>query len=494
MSYRVHVYVMTRRRNIALGPATVWIIGIAIASLAGGEPGLASEASPVLSGVVAVPDDTGVRIEVVLTRAFHYRILSDRDRVVVRLEGVEARAGAYKTAIGFVRGITVRPASGVPSGVDLVIATRTSVDGHTLVIHLVNSRLRAGSARPPEAGAPESAMATSVGLADAQPHLPLEAAPGTGGRTTGSVEPVLPHVLRFPAGSSQLLSVEGLIRVAVSEPRVLGVVPVTNHELLILGRHPGRSTLYVWESDGRLLAYEAEITPEEDRGARLRQLLAALIPQSEITVTRLPAPEAGPRPAVSVADTSSGTKDTRRASYAPPSSGNAVDGPVSPVVGPPAEPLAVAGSPGFVLSGSVATQMDRQHAEEIARAFAPVVINLVTVRRPVQLKLGVRVVELSRSALRELGIIWGGQQGPGSQALLAESTTSGSSGTPVREEPPPWWSRSPLWCSEGVHVSWRSRALWSLRGAQRPCCGAGRSPYLWPGRTVRLRSTTKTSA
>lgn len=63
-----------------------------------------------------------------------------------------------------------------------------------------------------------------------------------------------------------------------------------------------------------------------------------------------------------------------------------------------------------MLSGAVETQMDRQKAEEIARAFASTVVNLLDVRRPVQLKLQVQVVELSRSAIRTLGVNWGGGQ------------------------------------------------------------------------------------
>jgi pilus assembly protein CpaC len=68
----------------------------------------------------------------------------------------------------------------------------------------------------------------------------------------------------------------------------------------------------------------------------------------------------------------------------------------------------------IVLSGSVETQVDRQKVEEIARAFAPTVVNLLDVRRPIQLKLQVQVVELNRSALRTLGVNWGGGEALGS--------------------------------------------------------------------------------
>jgi len=72
-----------------------------------------------------------------------------------------------------------------------------------------------------------------------------------------------------------------------------------------------------------------------------------------------------------------------------------------------------------VLSGAVENQIDHQRVEAVARAFAPTVVNLLNVRRPVQLKLQVEVVELSRSALRSLGVSWGGgQQIPGASPSL----------------------------------------------------------------------------
>ncbi len=64
--------------------------------------------------------------------------------------------------------------------------------------------------------------------------------------------------------------------------------------------------------------------------------------------------------------------------------------------------------------------MDRRRLEEVARAFASRIVDLVSVRRPVQLKLQVRVIELSRSALQSLGITWGGgQQVPGAGPSLS---------------------------------------------------------------------------
>ena len=67
-----------------------------------------------------------------------------------------------------------------------------------------------------------------------------------------------------------------------------------------------------------------------------------------------------------------------------------------------------------MLSGSVETQIDREKIEAIAQAFASTVVNLVTVRRPVQFQLQVEVVEIDRNALQNLGVTWGGgQQIPG---------------------------------------------------------------------------------
>jgi pilus assembly protein CpaC len=202
-----------------------------------------------------------------------------------------------------------------------------------------------------------------------------------------------------------LIAVRHLSRVAVSDPRIAGVVAVSAREVLVTARTPGRATLYIWDGQDRPLSYVIEVVAGHDAFRDLRRVLNALLPNAAITVTEVragrgaaPAPQAAPPPPA-------------------PYGGAAAVAPAQPAAW--AAPDSGSDARGVVLSGSVDTQVDRAKAEDVARAFVPAVVNLLTIRRPIQFSLQVQVVELSRSAQQTLGIAWGGgQQAAGSPPSL----------------------------------------------------------------------------
>jgi pilus assembly protein CpaC len=57
-----------------------------------------------------------------------------------------------------------------------------------------------------------------------------------------------------------------------------------------------------------------------------------------------------------------------------------------------------------VLSGNVANEQTRNKAQEIAKAYAPKVLNNITINEPQQVLLQVKVAQVDRTALRNLGI------------------------------------------------------------------------------------------
>ncbi len=377
----------------------------------------------VLEGVVAEPEGSGARIQVLLSGPFHYMVSHHEDRVVVALDGVVAEAAVYHVPTGPVAGIAVRPARDHPGRVDVVIMTRTPLgvaesllDERALVLRLASSKAaEAGRSTHPRLPAAAPGPDGTGWLRSSQP---AQDTPLLAGRA------VIPRALRIEAGSGQLIQVDGLMRVAVSDPEVLGTVPVSSRELLVTGRAAGRTTMYVWEGAGRLLAYAVDVLPAEDRIAGLQRLLSSLFPRADITVRelsvgRVSLPPRAARPGDTPYPGSEPASLPGLASAPaplPPPARPALPAPPPSV--PPA-PQASRGGAGIVLSGAVETQMDRQRAEDVARAFAPGVVNLLVVRHPVQLKLQVEVVELSRSALRTLGIAWGGgEQTPGTPPSL----------------------------------------------------------------------------
>ncbi len=375
-------------------------IGLALAALGWGLAGpgdgarAAAAASGALQGVVAVSERSGARVTVLVSGVIHYMVASRGNRIVVTVDGVAAEAATYHLSAGPVSGIEVRPANDHHSA-DILITTRERVEvaesflaQHALVIRLAPPAVLRGTPNAP-AGTTPAPASTSPGPAATSPAQ---------------------RAIRLETGSGQVVQIDRLMRVAVSDPQVLGAIPVTSRELLITGRMPGRTTMYVWEGAGRMLSYAVEVLPGVDRAAALRRLLESLFPGAAITVTAAP-------PGASAGSSPPGSS----ALALPPaaySGSQPVTGPRQPGMTAGSQAAAAGGS-AIVLSGAVETQIDRQKAEEVARAFAPTVVNLLDVRRPIQLKLQISVVELSHSALRTLGVNWGGgQQTPGAAPSL----------------------------------------------------------------------------
>ncbi len=425
------------------GRQMTWVLGCVVAivtvgcPLVGPIPGSAASGIPTatLDGIMADPEGMGARVQLLVTGIFHYMVQAHPGGIVVTMDGVAASSASYHVSAGPVTGIEVRPLGDHSSLVDILVTTRTPLDvvesflaERALVIRLAPPGTAARSGLPhPGPGAPGSSRAGLI-----PPHMEDQAAEETAGRTLPVLagRRVVERTIRLAAGAGQVMQIDGLWRVAVSDPRVLGAVPVSSRELLVTGRTPGRTTMYVWEGAGRLLAYTVEVVPDADRIAGLRRLLDSLFTHAAITVTEVPAdparrdggtasaiaapaiapPYAG-RPAVE----SSGAVPSG-VPHVPGSGGGAPAAALPPATAPqmaaPYQPAAVPAGPqaAIVLSGAVETQLDRQKVEEITRVFSAAVVNLLTVRRPVQLKLQVHVVELSHSALRTLGVTWGGGQ------------------------------------------------------------------------------------
>ncbi len=374
------------------------LAAIAVCSLlAAAAPPAGAAAPATLDSIVVEPDGPGVRVQIALSGPFHYLVTPHEDRIVVALDGVAAGDAAHPLALGPVTGVAVRPARGHAPLADVVVTTRVPLaltdsflaDG-ALVIRLA----------PGDAAAPFPARAAA---APAEPPAAREAPGVIAGRA------VIPRALSLEAGAGRVLQIDGLLRVAVSDPQVLGAVPVSSRELLVTGRSAGRTTMYVWEGSRRLLAYTVDVVPAADRIARLRRLLALLFPDAAVAVEEVPPAPGQAAPSPAAASPVSPAPPVSRPTLSPPGG--------APGTSDAPSPPAPAGT--LILSGTVETQMDRQRVEQVAHAFAPGVVDLLSVRRPVQLKLQVEVAELNRSALRSLGVTWGGgQQLPGASPSL----------------------------------------------------------------------------
>jgi pilus assembly protein CpaC len=69
------------------------------------------------------------------------------------------------------------------------------------------------------------------------------------------------QLLSVESGHSVLLQTPGLSRVAVGDGRIAGVLPIGTAQLVVNGKAPGQTTVFVWEA-GRRLAFEVTVTEQ----------------------------------------------------------------------------------------------------------------------------------------------------------------------------------------------------------------------------------------
>jgi len=69
------------------------------------------------------------------------------------------------------------------------------------------------------------------------------------------------QILSLQTGHSIILNADGLSRVAVGDGRIAGVVPVGTSQIVVNGKSPGHTTIFVWSGVGRT-TYEVTVTEQ----------------------------------------------------------------------------------------------------------------------------------------------------------------------------------------------------------------------------------------
>ncbi|HET9394346.1 MAG TPA: pilus assembly protein N-terminal domain-containing protein [Candidatus Rubrimentiphilum sp.] len=89
------------------------------------------------------------------------------------------------------------------------------------------------------------------------------------------------QLLSVQSGHSVLLQTPGLTRVAVGDGRIAGVVPIGSSQLVINGKAPGHTTIFIWEAGGRA-SYEVTVT--EQQVDQIAQMLRTSIDEPGVQV------------------------------------------------------------------------------------------------------------------------------------------------------------------------------------------------------------------
>lgn len=89
------------------------------------------------------------------------------------------------------------------------------------------------------------------------------------------------QLLSVQSGHSVLLQTPGLNRIAIGDSRIAGVVPIGTSEVVINGKAPGHTTVFVWEA-GRRATYEVTVT--EQLADELAQMLRSSITEPNVQI------------------------------------------------------------------------------------------------------------------------------------------------------------------------------------------------------------------
>ena len=171
----------------------------------------------------------------------------------------------------------------------------------------------------------------------------VEAQSGAGlaGTTSGIV--VAPHTSYVKTTSKPIT------RIAVADPTIADAELLTPTQVLIVAQEKlGITSLILWHGDQHADVYEIEVKLHDKVWSDIQGAIRRLVPRARVRVERL---------------------------------GN-----------------------GVMLDGVVESQKDLERVVEITRSFAPNFSNMVSVMGSQQVQLEVRIAELSRSGIQQLGL------------------------------------------------------------------------------------------
>lgn len=209
-------------------------------------------------------------------------------------------------------------------------------------------------------------LATLAVPAAAAP-APLAAQPQPPPPQSDAEAPASSQVLALEAGSGKVLTlVSPAANVFVADPKIAEVRPASATNLFIFGLASGRTTIAAMDSTGRVVAhYDVTVRPSSFAAREVESAVARLLPNSHVKVqTQIK---------------------------------------------------------GMQLLGSVKNPSDAAQAMAIAKGFAPegaVIDNALTIDSPIQVTLQVRVAQMSRSVVRNMGVNWQAIANFGSIATL----------------------------------------------------------------------------
>lgn len=158
--------------------------------------------------------------------------------------------------------------------------------------------------------------------------------------------PVSAANMNVGINQSQVLNASGVYKVAVANPEIADVVVISSSQVMLVGKKAGSTTLHIWRNGGQF-TYTVMVSGNDVGAAQMIQDL----------------------------------------------------------LGYPDVHVSVAGGK-VILEGMVENQYQRTRAEKLAASYGEVV-NLLEMRRPKQVRIESRIIEISTDKVKNLGIAFG---------------------------------------------------------------------------------------
>lgn len=179
----------------------------------------------------------------------------------------------------------------------------------------------------------------------------VEAAGAVPAVATGSVQ----QPMMLQAGSGKVITLNGpATNIFVADPKVAEVRPASASTMFVFGIAPGNTTVAAMDNSGHVLAqYELTVEPSTFGAQSAQGMIQRLLPGSNVQVH--------------------------------------------------------AQAKGLLLTGTVPNGQDAAQAVAIAKDYAgdtPTIDNELGIMAPVQVTLNVRIAEMSRTVVRNLGVNW----------------------------------------------------------------------------------------
>lgn len=262
----------------------------------------------------------------------------------------------------------------------------------------------------------------------------------------------LPDRITVAAGESRVLKTGfNIEKIAIGDPDICGGVKTDDQELLINGKQPGQSNIFVWGPDDRKIEIQVTVESSEVNmtaadlreltqdieGVSVRVVGSRIFMEGEVfthnDMRRIERVIEGIPNVVNLVEFSPVMKDIVKSEIEKALAAQGMRNVKVSVT-----------KNNFMLTGSVGSEAESARAQRIAEAYSPDIVNAVAIQKAVPkpaaaaaaqapppkavlIEMSLNIMEIERGALRDFGIHWNPGASAGGTGTYAGGTGQSSS-------------------------------------------------------------------